>query len=203
MLWFAEVASKFSTILLCCIVVPCIVELPQLLSLWLHEVPDYATLFCRMVLCAALFDTFTSGLVVANHAIGDIKKYSLTINTIKVITVPTTLILVLYDASILDIAFVYVFFEALCAFLRIYYLRNSGGLCVQSFIKNNFIRLIPPIIILSLSSIIVSQYFTSAWGLIPKFLIPNMLFIIGVFYIGLNNKEKQIAKNIVKKVIGK
>lgn len=198
MLWLSEVASKFSTVLLCCIAIPCIVELPNLLSLWLHDVPEYTTLFCRMVLCASLFDTFTSGLVVANHAIGDIKKYSLTINTIKIITVPTTLIFVAYDAPIIVVATLYVFFEALCAFLRVYYLHYSGGLCVRSFIKNNFIRLIPPIIILSISVVIASRYFTSSWRLIPIFLISNILFIIGVFFIGLNNKERQIVKKIIK-----
>ena len=59
---------------------------PRLLELWLGSVPQYAVLFCRMVILAALADTLTTGLGAANQAVGKIRNFTLAVYTIKICT---------------------------------------------------------------------------------------------------------------------
>ena len=111
MLWLSEIASKFSFYLLSCLAIPCIFEMETLLTLWLGKVPEYAVLFCRMVLIASIVDSLTCGLGMANQAIGNIKQYSLAVNSVKLITLPVAFICVKIGASIYWIAISYVIFE--------------------------------------------------------------------------------------------
>ena len=99
----AEIASKFSFLLLATLVIPIIFMLPDILKLWLGEVPDWSVLFCKVILCTALIDQITLGLGTANTAIGNIKPYALVVNTIKILTVPFLWVLLLTGVR-LDIA---------------------------------------------------------------------------------------------------
>ncbi len=92
MLRLAEMESKFCFLLIGMIVIPCIFEMPGLLSIWLKEVPEYAVLFCRFILLTSMVDQLTIGLGAANQAIGDIRNYSITVNSIKLLTLVPILI---------------------------------------------------------------------------------------------------------------
>lgn len=126
MLWLSEVASKFSFYLLSCLAVPCIFEMDTLLSLWLGNTPDYAVLFCRMVLVASIVDTLTCGLGLANQAIGNIKQYSLAVNSVKLLTLPIALLSMEIGLPIYCVAICYVVFEFLCAMIRLPFVRKTG-----------------------------------------------------------------------------
>ena len=65
-----------------CMMVPCFMELPYLFSLWLVSVPDYAVLFCRLMLIAS-FMIMLNGIVnICIHATGNIKMLSFITGTI-------------------------------------------------------------------------------------------------------------------------
>lgn len=199
MLWLAQMSSKYGLFLLCCVAIPCIAEMPNLLSLWLKEVPEYATMFCRMVLIAALFDTSTSGLVVANQAIGDIKMYSLSINSIKLLTVPVSFILVSNGFPLIYIAISYVFFEALCAFLRIIFLKKSGNLNVHSFIGSVYLRFMIPVLLFICAAVILEHYSTNIWGILMTFTISNIVFIVSFILFGMKHGEKQLFLSFLRR----
>ena len=198
MLMLAEMASKYSFFLLSCLAVPCVVEMETLLTLWLKDVPEYSVLFCRMVLIASIADSTTCGLIVANQAIGNVKQYSLIVNSTKLATLPVSLILIWIGYPIYTIAICFVFFELLCAILRIPFVSKTGNLDIIQFCKNVFIRMIVPTTIFILAIIACKYLFTFKFSFILTFIVPNVLYLTSFYIFGMAQEEKYIIKKIFK-----
>ena len=203
MLWLSEEASKFSFFLLSCLAVPCIFEMETLLTLWLGKVPDNAVLFCRMVLMASIVDTLTCGLIIANQAIGNIKQYSLAVNSVKLLTLPATLICIKVGFPILGIAVCYVFFEFLCAMIRLPFVKKNGGLDVVRFVKDVFAKEIIPFSVFVIITAVLATYLNFAFSFILTFAIAIPIYIVTIYLFGITEVEREIINSILTKVIKK
>ncbi|MBD5344402.1 MAG: hypothetical protein HDR90_05375 [Bacteroides sp.] len=153
----AEIASKFSYLLLAMIVIPIIFALPEVLHLWLGEVPDYAVLFCSVILITGLVDMITTGLGTCNQAIGNIGPYSVTVNTIKVLTLPVLWALLALGVKIQYAIWSYAVVELICALVRLPFLKYSGGLKISQFVCNVFLKIIIPSVFLAVVCYILEQ----------------------------------------------
>lgn len=200
MLWLSEIASKYCTLLLCCIAIPSVALMPDILKIWLgNDVPEYATLFSRMVMIAAIFDTSTIGLVSANQAVGNIKYYSIIINSIKLLTVPAVLITIRFT-NIHALTYIYISFEAICAFSRIYFLKKTSGLNVRNFITNVFGRLIVPVLVFFISVCYCVRIHDLTFRIICTYIFPNFLFL-SIFYIcGMDRNERGLFNSMLMKI---
>ena len=196
MLWLSEIASKFSFYLLSCLAIPCIFEMETLLTLWLGKVPEYAVLFCRMVLIASIVDSLTCGLGMANQAIGNIKQYSLAVNSVKLITLPVAFICVKIGTSIYWIAISYVIFEFLCAMIRLPFVKRTGGLNVLLFMKNVFVKVSLPFIVFLLTTYILYSCFNSNFAFLLTFTGSSAIYMFAIYLLGLTVQEKAIIKGM-------
>lgn len=203
MLWLSEEASKFSFFLLSCLAVPCIFEMETLLTLWLGKVPDNAVLFCRMVLMASIVDTLTCGLIIANQAIGNIKQYSLAVNSVKLLTLPATLICIKVGFPILGIPVCYVFFEFLCAMIRLPFVKKNGGLDVVRFVKDVFAKEVIPFSVFVIITAVLATYLNFAFSFILTFAIAIPIYIVTIYLFGITEVEREIINSILTKVIKK
>lgn len=200
MLQLSELASKYSFFLLSCLAIPCIVEMPTLLKLWLDDVPDYAVLFCRMVLMSSLVDSITIGLGVANQAIGNVKQYSLAVNSIKLITLPVVLIATMISSSVTLIAIIYVSFELICAITRVPFVSRTGGLDIWAFAKHQLASLVIPVVIFVLTSYCVSTFFTFKYSFLLTFVIPLLLYVVSFYLMGMPKTEREIVNSVMLKL---
>lgn len=199
----AEAASKFSFLLLAMVVIPLSLVLPDILKLWLGEVPEGSVLFCQVILYAALIDQITYGLISANQAIGNIGPYALTINTIKILTVPALWILLKIGIDLKIAIWTYVIFETICALFRLVFLKYSGGLNIGKFAKNVFLNiLLPTIFIIGAYLFLqksVNHFFWYMVGIIPI----TLVYLALIYLVSLNFKEKEIIYSITKKILSK
>ena len=196
----AEAASKFSFLLLAIVVIPISFVLPQLLQFWLGKIPDWSVLFCRVILYSALIDQITYGLISANQAIGNIGPYALTINTIKILTVPCLWLLLAMDISLSKAIWIYTFFELICAISRLPFLKYSGGLNVSLFVKNVFFKLSIPLAFLIITYALLHNLKPSLILFIIGAIPITLSYLILIYYISLNQKEKNIINNIISKI---
>ena len=86
-------AAKVMLMLFGCLMVPCFMELDYLFSLWLVTVPDYAVVFCRLMLLSS-FAILLNGIVnIAIHATGKIKQLSFISGTLHLTSIVVIYIL--------------------------------------------------------------------------------------------------------------
>jgi Na+-driven multidrug efflux pump len=195
MFFLSSMASKYSVFLLSIVVVPLVSEMPGILRIWLKDVPDHAVLFCDVMLITTLCDQITSGLNVANQALGKIRNYSLLIYTVKLLTVPTVWLGLKMGYPLDMVMLVFIFFELLSALLRIPFLMRTANMDVRIFVRLALARIVLPV-----ACMIVACY--SMVHLCPDFmfrflltLIVNALVgVLSIWLFGIDAPEKEYVK---------
>lgn len=162
MLHLSELLSKYAVLLLSTVTIPLVFEMPSVLDIWLDEVPANTVLLCRIILLTALCDQATIGLATANQAIGRIRNYSITVNTIKVLTLPAFWLCLHFGYSIGIAMCVFLSFEMLCALTRLPFLKYTAGLSIRHFVKHVFAKVALPIV-----TIVAACWLTTSYVQIP------------------------------------
>ena len=68
---------KYTTLLILLFAVPCILEMPYILHVWLKEVPEWTVLFCTLQLVHTVVSQMTTSAATAIYAQGNIKNYAI------------------------------------------------------------------------------------------------------------------------------
>ena len=197
MLNLSELASKYATLLMAMIVIPLVFEMPAILNLWLNEVPDNTVMFCRYVLIASVCDQFTIGLGIANQAIGKIRNYSLTINTIKVLSLPAAWFCIHIGYKVEATMYCYLAAEIICAIARLPFLRYTAGLSISHFVKNVFLRSFFTIATISIVCFFISRV-SIPFRLIFTIIISITIGSIVMWFTALTSNERQTIMDIVQ-----
>lgn len=198
----SEMSCKFSFLLMSIVSIPAIIYMPTILSLWLKDVPCYASMFCVFMVLANQIDLLTLNLNTANQAIGNVKLYNLCVNTIKVLTLPVIGIILSNGMSPMKVMIVYVTFETLCATSRLLFLRISINLSVMQYMKNVLITLIPPIFINTLICYFLSRFFTG-WLFLITCCASVLTTCIVSYFFSLKKDEYDIMKALFSRINSK
>lgn len=201
MLRLSEISSKFSFLLLALISIPAIIEMKPLLSVWLKETPEHAVMFCQFVLLANLIDQTTIGLGTANKAIGNIRDYSLVINTIKIATIPAAFVCLYFDLPLISLLICLILFEFICAFARLPFLKVTGGLSIAGYSRRVFLCIIIPTLLTIAVCLGFSYYFDHKWSFLGTFLLSLLVMTTTTYFLGLCKDEKSIINEFFKKLI--
>lgn len=86
-------AIKFAVLMLMIISVPLCIEIDYIMTLWLGDVPQYAPIFCRILLIMNIFGIINNILTISIHATGKVKKLSFMAGTIALLNLPVIYIL--------------------------------------------------------------------------------------------------------------
>lgn len=190
------ILCKFSFYLMTLICIPTIIEMPQILKLWLKEVPEYSVLFARMALFAGLADSLTLGLSVTNEAIGNVKQYNLCIATLKLLTLPISWLFISYTGDPIFIAYCYVGIELISAFVRLPFLKKTGGLSISRFFFDIILPEILPLISIVLVSLCITLFPISILRIFCNYIICSIIFILFIYLFGITKNERIVIKNI-------
>ena len=200
MLYLAKEQSKLGYLLLAVVSIPSMFEIQKLLTLWLKEVPEFASLFCIMSLLGALIDTMTMGLEEANKAVGNIRKFMLWIATPKLVVLPISWILLKLNFGIIIVVLFYLLVETFTMLIRLPLLRESAGLDTVDFCKGVFGKIIVPtlasVIICTLSVVL----FESTWRILLTYIASAIAFLVCAYMTSLEDNEKALIQRIFNKV---
>lgn len=203
MLNLAESASKYATLLMAIVVIPLVAEMPAILQFWLKEVPEHAVMFCRFVLIASVCDQLTIGLGTANQAIGQIRNYSLTVNTIKVLTLPAALLCLFAGLPVVSVMGCYVGIEFLCAMTRLPFLHITAGLQIGHFVKNVILRVTFPIAVMIIVSYGMTLFIDIPYRFLLTLVICGITGLTCAWFTALQKNEKEFVKNSINSKIRK
>lgn len=195
----SSMLCKFSFFLLSAICVPCVFEMPQLLSLWLGDVPQYTVMFARMALIAGMVDTLTLGLSVINEAVGNIRSYNLVISTLKLLTLPLIWLSLHIGLDLKFIVVIYVFVELLSAMARVPFVHYTTGLKIRTFINTVVLRESVPFIVLILVNVLIVSYVNINLRFLLTIALSCITYAVMIFLIGLESYERKYIMQFIKK----
>lgn len=203
MLSLALKACKFSSLILASVVLPCVFEMPRLIELWLGYIPEYSVEFCRIILIASLVDQLSLGLAMANNAVGKIRNYALIVNTIKLLTVPAIFIGVKSGISVYSVMWFFVVFEAVCAVVRVPFMKYSVGLDMSDYIRNVLGKIIVPILFLCFVCALFVYFIESDYRFLITFSVAIIMYGVLTYFVALTDGERKYIIGLIKNMIAK
>lgn len=203
MLRLSMTAGKFGYSLMCLIAIPLITMMPQILSLWLGDVPDGTVLFTRLLIIACMLEQLTRGLVYACQATGNIKWFSITISTIRIMALPLSWFSYALGAPAYTAIVIFVICEGLGSFMRVIVMSKITGLSKNVFLKDVILRLLPTTALFFATCVALAPFADGISGIIINSLISCVIFLFGLYFLGLSIDEKYAVQNISRVFINR
>lgn len=201
-------SSKFSFYLLFIITLPMLFLMPELLKIWLKQVPEYTVLFSRIILITSLIDCISYSVMAAFQATGKIKLYQMLIGSMIIMNIPISYFFLENGYQPQTALYVVLCNVILCLGIRIILLKKLiPELSIILFVE----KVLFPILLVSFSAFTILYlisdqfiFFSSDYRriLIMSFasLVINITLII---LIGINNEERTYYQNFIKRKIFK
>lgn len=188
-------SARYSYFLFLFFAVPLLLETNFILSIWLNNVPEYATLFVKLVIIISLISVLSNSMITAMLATGNIKKYQLIVGGLGMLVFPLSYILFLLGYPPETAYWINLLIFLLQFVARLFLMREMIGMKITDF----------------LSSVLLKSLFVS----IPVFIIPSIFLftceesikrffiltsfsivitICSIWFVGINHSERKIVK---------
>ena len=191
--------SKYTFILMSLIAFPLMLEMDFVLDLWLKEVPEGTSTFCRLVVLGGLLGCLGEGIPAMINATGKIKAYQIVVHTLLLSGLPIGVIAYKLGADFYTISVIYCVLFAVIGFVRLYMLHRVMTFDVKDFLKISYCRIlfisIPLVIYYFLYDSTQYSFGGHIWGMI----ISEVLLVLVVLCCGIDGKERTIIRGVYKK----
>ena len=196
--------SKYAFFLLFCVSLPVLIETEYILRLWLKIVPDYAVLFCRLVLINALLDSMSFSTMAGVQATGNIKWYQIIVGGLLLLILPISYIFLKFDFQPQITLYVSITIAIMALMARLNMASRLFGLSIKRFFKEVIIKVV---IITLLSPILpLLLHFWRVENLLWVLLTIAVSFssaFITIYGIGLTTKERMFLRAKINEIVQK
>lgn len=198
-------ASKLTFFLYFMVAFPVMINIRYLLRLWLVNPPQMTEVFLCLIIGYSLFDSFSAPLWQSVHATGNLRTHQILMGAIKVMNIPLSYALLKAGCPIYCVLVVFVALNAVCAIVRIIYLRWLIHLDTLDYVKKVVWQMLK-IVIISIPIPLLIMYLCGdnrPMNLCLTSVSFYLLYIPGIYLLALNAKEKALAKGMIGKLVEK
>ncbi len=196
--------AKLSFFLMYVMLVPVVFCINDILNIWLTVVPEYTNIFCVCFLIAELVSAVASPFWMSAHAVGNIKKYQLSICLFNLSVVPVSWFVLWMRWEPYWIFVIQIFINAGIFVYRINYLVNKIGFPAAKFYSKVLFRLFVVIPLLTLPVIFcISRLLTGLTNVLVTGSLSIILIGIVFVLVGLDKNERGIALSYIKNKVKK
>jgi O-antigen/teichoic acid export membrane protein len=191
--------AKYSFYLLLFLTLPMLLETNIILKIWLKIVPDYAVIFCQLVLVSTLIQCFDASFGIVFQAIGKIKENQLMSGGTYLLILPVSYVLLKLNFPPPAVFWVQIAVTIIVAFvIKFYLLTKMFSMRPMDYLE----KLILPVLKVSMLAIImpILVKISMAEGFLRLFLVScTSIFsvLVTIYYIGMNKETRLKTKNIL------
>lgn len=205
LLHISFISSKFSVLALAFFAVPLILEMDEVLNLWLQdEIPPYTMRLAQFILLLSITYQYSVGIMSSIQATGRIRNYQITMGVILLMNVPIAYIILKLKYPVYYTTIAFVVLEIISLGLRLFMANHLVGMRFKDFYKNVFY---PTLVVILIPMVMV---------LIPHFLMPQtiirlilvtslygLLFIILMFKFALEKEQRTLIITKIQRIKNK
>lgn len=197
LLRISNITAKYSVLALGFLSIPLIIVMPEVLQIWLKDdIPAFTMELSRCILIMTLLYQYSTGIMSAIQAAGDIKRYQITMGIILLLNIPLSYIILKLGLPVyyVTIGFILLEFVSLIARIRI-----ANDLIQMS--KKDYINTVakPTTLILTVALIfgLAIRFFCSTiWGsVIFTSIASSTAFIIMIWLFDFSKKQRRAIIN--------
>jgi O-antigen/teichoic acid export membrane protein len=193
-------AGKFGFSMMSLVAIPLLIMMPEVLAIWLKEVPEGTVFFSRLLVAACMCEQVTKGLVYANQAIGNIKWFSISISVIRILALPISWLLFHLGYPAYVAAIVFFICETVGSFCRVIILSRISDFRISSFVKTVFLQLLPPFFVSMIVCIVCYHYLSGVCGMLVVCFVNVLSYSLIMMLFGLTKEEKDSIAGIILSV---
>lgn len=195
-------ASRFSYLLVLILALPLSLKANWVLSIWLKEVPNYASVFVQYTMMFALVQALANPLLTGSVATGNVKKIMSVIATFFIMIIPFCYIALWFGCSPVSVFQIQLVMYILAHIIRIQIVSKQVNFSKKLYCKNVLL----PIIGVSIISILIAVVMDS---IMPDNNLYNVIKIVMIILIvlaatitiGITKQERKTIITIIKKQI--
>jgi hypothetical protein len=193
--------GRFSFYMLCLLAVPLIIATPEVLSLWLVNVPNYTVEFVRWTLLYLLLDSLSRFLINAILAYGQIKIYQIVVGGAKLLILPLVYIWLLLGGEPLVGIWTNIILEVVCLCLRMYFNSHYNGLSWYAYTTKTILPCWGVFAIAIFIAYLIRHYLICS--MVPLVLLSFLTTILIIAFMGFNKSERQLVVNKIQLFVEK
>lgn len=196
--------AKLSYFLMFIICIPMLISAPQILNLWLGNVPEYAVIFCRLILVETIINSISGTLMSGAQATGNIKLYQGVVGGLLLLILPVSFVFLYYGFSPVITIYVSIGISIIALLARLFILSPLLSFSKYSFFKKVLLPILTVTVLIGALSILLINF--SEKSFINLIIVNLTLFIsmvLLIFYIGLANNERDVIKMKFQQMIYK
>lgn len=197
-------SSKMAYYLILIISLPVVIDTQYIIDLWLGQTPNFVIPFVRIIMIITAIDSMANPLMTSVHATGKIALYQSTVGIITMLNIPISYWLLKFQiCTSPNTVFIVSLILAIVNFFdRLWIVNRLLKFPVIRYIKevvlNGIVVTCCSIVIPLSLSLLSNNSFVMHFCIIISSVIST---IITIYFIGLNNDERQfIKKTITKKL---
>ena len=195
-------SAKYCGIMLSFISIPILIELQDILTLWLEDYPEHTINFVRLIIITSILNSTVNSSATSINATGKIKKYQILVCGTMLLVIPICYFSFKH-IKIPEIAFVINFFIIFLAqIMRLLFVKKYTGLPITIFLKKVYLRLIVSFLLMLIVPYFISGQIDNIF--IRLFLVSIVSIIYGggiVFFIALERNERIYVYKLIRKKI--
>ena len=182
---------------------PIIVNIDYVLRLWLVEVPQYAGIFCSLLILYSLIDAIQTPFWVGINASGNIKLYEIWLSVILILNIPFAILVLRLGWPPYWVLIVRVILNLITAMIRCIHVKIQLRFPIRNYLKNVVSRAL----LVSLSAILVWYVIPhewarqSFWAFLLFCLISVVFISIIVFAIGIGKSERAVVLAYIQRFL--
>ncbi|WP_417885242.1 hypothetical protein [Zunongwangia sp.] len=195
-------SSKITLLMSTLLGFPFLLESRTVLVLWLNEVPEYASILCKLVIILFIISQFYPGLVRALYAEGNIKLYQITVSVLLIIPVLIGYgLFELYDFEPQVILYLMIVGQIIALISTIQFAKVKVGLDAKHFYVSSVLK---PIIIFvgTFAFVYVLKSFIDSGIMRILFVIlcTSILLALQFYLLVFTKEEREQFESIYKKI---
>lgn len=204
MLKATMMGSKISFFLLIILYIPFLIEMPYIFKLWLKNVPDYAIIFCRLLLIKNLIEQLFIPLTSAISAQGNIKSYQIWSSILLLLPLSISYILFEFGFPPYAMYVTFILYSIISSGLILYYTKINCDLSVSEFMKNVVLRCFISLFLVFIIAFIPSLFLKISFlRLVVVVALCVFSYFIIVYNVGFTKNERIKIRQICVLLIGK
>lgn len=182
---------------------PIFFNIDYVLGLWLVEVPQYAGVFCQLLIIYSLIDAVQAPLWIGINATGNIKIYEIWLSSILILNIPLSIILLKMGWAPYWVLLVRVILNFISAIVRCIHVKFQFGFPILQY----FHQVIIKVLLVTLSTVIPCRFImeyinVTSFGKFCLFCVISILAILlAIYSFGINNDDRIALKTIMNNKI--
>jgi len=195
-------ATKLSYYLIFTISLPILLETPYILHIWLGDVvPEYASIFTRIILLTAFVSAFANPTSCIAYATGRIKKFSIVVSVFNLLIVPVAYLFLKLGFGPESAMIVSLVITILVQFIRLLVVADMTVMKVGDYIRSVVIPIIFYTALSLLFPLTLCRFLPEGWlRLILVLVVSVVSSLCFAWLVGLNKMEKTFVLSKIKSI---